>query len=65
MSDHESNVAILRASGILFEERSNAVLFREPGRPKVDFYPGSGRWRVVGAANGPTLAGGAKAFLSW
>lgn len=64
---YAENMAALRASGVRFEERPTSVLFREPGKPRVDFYPHTGRWRVVGAPNGPTrpLSGGAKRFLEW
>lgn len=58
-----SNLERLRASGIPFSERPEACLFREPGRPRVDFYPSTGRWRVVGG--GRTFRGGAGAFLKW
>jgi len=82
--DHEpwrqENLAILRASGRRFVERLDACLFREPGKPRVDFYPATGRWRVVGAGpdrrftrsifqprgkDGRTFRGGAKDFLGW
>ena len=38
--------------------------FREVGKPPVDFYPSTGRWRVVGLGN-KTYNGGATAFLAW
>lgn len=41
-----------------------AVLFRSKGKPKVDFYPSTGRWRVVGYKS-TTYSGGATKFLSW
>lgn len=40
------------------------VLFREPGKPKVDFYPSTGRWRIVGSQS-KTFRGGAESFLRW
>ncbi len=58
---YRENMEILRASGLRFEERATAMLFREPGKPRVDFYPHTGRWR----AHGWTFKGGAKAFLAW
>ena len=61
----EKNLAALRASGLRFAERETAVLFREGGKPSVDFYPHTGRWRVVGAGRSQTMRGGAKAFLAW
>lgn len=59
-----ANLEALRKSGIPFEERPEACLFRAPGKPLVDFYPSTGRWRVV-AGQRKTLRGGAVAFLAW
>lgn len=61
----EANMAEIRASGLTFTPKSNStvLLFREPGKPKVDFYPHTGRWRVPGQP--PTFRGQAKAFLTW
>jgi hypothetical protein len=71
----EKNMAALRAAGLLARDRvalrSTAVLFREYGRPKVDFYPHTGRWRIVGAPCGASerdprpMRGGAEAFVRW
>lgn len=79
--DHDKarteNLALLRESGLRFAERPDAVLFREPGKPRVDFYPPTGRWRLVGEGpdrrfrccqrgeDGRTFRGGARAFLAW
>ena len=57
------NMAAIDASGITYEVRPSALLFREAGEPKADFYPGTGRWRVCGEAQ--TRRGGARAFLAW
>ena len=62
---HAKNMTALRASGLRFVERETAVLFREVGKPRVDFYPHTGRWRVVGVGKTKTMRGGAKAFLAW
>lgn len=59
----EKNMAAIEASGLDYEERPSALLFRNPGKPKVDFYPGTGRWVVCGAKR--ARRGGADAFLSW
>lgn len=61
------NMEALRASGLRFTEHATSVVFREPGKPAVDFYPHTGRWRLVGRKNGgsKTMSGGAKAFLRW
>jgi hypothetical protein len=39
------------------------VLFREPNKPMVNFYPSTGRWRLP--QQNITMRGGAKAFLVW
>lgn len=39
------------------------LVFREPGKPAVDFYPSTGRWRVAGVTK--TFRGGAESFLRW
>ncbi len=68
---NDENMAVLRASGLKFETRPavgrvETVLFREPGKPKVDFYPSTGRYRIVGAINGQIRSsGGTKNFLEW
>jgi len=61
----ERNLAALNASAVIFTTTNNGetLLFRESGKPKVDFYPSTGRWRVAGLTK--TLRGGARAFLSW
>jgi hypothetical protein len=59
----EKNMAAIEASGIRFQERPAALLFRNAGYPKVDFYPDTGRWGVMG--NPHIYRGGATAFLSW
>jgi hypothetical protein len=50
-------------SGIPYRKTytETCYLFREDGKPKVDFYPSTGRWRC----NNRTYSGGAKAFLTW
>jgi hypothetical protein len=63
----KKNMEVLRASGLAFTEHTTSVVFREPGKPAVDFYPHTGRWRLVGRKNagGKTMSGGAKGFLAW
>lgn len=58
------NTAALNESGINYRAAGpETFLFREPGKPAVDFYPSTGRWRTP--INGRTYRGGAKAFISW
>lgn len=60
---HEANRETIKASGIPYTDRGEALLFREAGKPRVDFYPSTGRWRIVGKPR--TFRGGAKSFLNW
>lgn len=63
---HTKNMDVLVESGIPFTVTNlyTVLLFREEGKPKVDFYPGTGRWRNVGVG-AVTFRGGATAFLGW
>jgi len=56
----EDNMKLLEESGLPFEKRDSAMLFRK-GCVKADFYPHTGRWKY-GAI---ILGGGAKKFLEW
>lgn len=60
-----SNTATIAASGIRFVSRNDgeSLLFRETGKPRVDFFPSTGRWKVAGLKK--TYSGGADRFLSW
>lgn len=61
----KENTAIISRSGIPFRSANNgeAILFRQPGKPKVDFYPSTGRWRIPGRKG--IFGGGAENLLSW
>jgi hypothetical protein len=68
----EEELTVLRASGLRFSLRESpdgllgaAVLVREPGKPRVDFYLSTGGWRVVGAGASRRMRGGARAFIVW
>lgn len=63
----ERNTETLLRSNLTLTIKSGGevILFREPGKPKVDFYPSTGRWRVVGNGSQRPLRGGAEAFLNW
>lgn len=45
----EENMRILDVHGIKYETRNNGsiVLIRLPGKPKVDFFPTTNRWKVL------------------
>lgn len=58
------NMAVMESAPVAFERREFALLFRDAGKPRCDFYPHTGRWRVVGQS-GQTYRGGARAFLAW
>jgi len=63
----EENMRILNdaaeAGYLSFEARNEgtALLFRDKRKPKVDFYPGTGRWKF----NNQVMRGGARKFISW
>lgn len=64
----ETNLAALQQGGVAFKSTNfgETLVFREAGKPKVDFYPSTGRWRIVGdPQNKRTMRGGAAAFLTW
>ncbi len=60
---HDQNREVIRASGLPYTDRGEALLFREGGKPAVDFYPSTGRWRIPGEKK--TRSGGAQVFLNW
>ncbi len=57
---------LLTASSVPFTitNHGQTLLFREFGKPPVDFYPSTGKWRVAQPSS-KTYSGGGKAFLSW
>jgi hypothetical protein len=60
----EANTKIIEKSGLIFKWAGNeTMLFREENKPKVDFYPSTGRWRVPNKKK--TYRGGAKSFIKW
>lgn len=58
---YDENMRVLIDSRIPFIRKETAVLFREEGKPKIDFYPHTGRWK----SNGRMYSGGAEKFLKW
>lgn len=62
---HKENRAVIDASGVPYQDRKEALLFRrktEKNLPlSADFFPSTGRWR----SKNKTFRGGAKAFLNW
>lgn len=45
---YEKNISILVADNIRYEIRNsgNTLLIREEGKPKIDFYPSTGRFKI-------------------
>ena len=62
----QENTTAIANSGLNFRTTNNGecLVFRERGKPQVDFYPSSGRWRDVGPSK-RNYNGGAEAFLTW
>lgn len=60
------NLALLEKSGVPFTLTNHGedTLFREPGKPPVNFWLSTGKWRIT-LPGGKTMSGGAKAFLGW
>ena len=60
------NTRILKESRTPFTEHDTVYLFRVDGKPSVDFYPHTGRWKKnTGSGKKKMFRGGAKAFLNW
>lgn len=60
------NMRVLKSSGIQYTVKNSGtiILFRVPGKPAVDFYPTTSKWKLVGPK--PQLIfGNATAFLIW
>jgi hypothetical protein len=59
------NMALIEASGLAYtpSDEGRCLSFRQTGKPMVDFYPETGRWRRMK----PKWVGGlgAQAFLDW
>lgn len=60
------NLMTLRESDLEFMERNNGdtVLFREDGYPRVDFYPGTNKWKVLDKKI-HYIRGNAENFIAW
>ena len=61
----EKNLSIIIESGIPFINKGETLLFREPGKTKVDFYPSTGRWKFMRNGQTRIYSGGAVKFLEW
>lgn len=65
-SNARAYLELLQKSGHIFTvtNGSEQLMFREPGKPPVDFWPSTGRWRIPKAGS-KTHNGGATSFLAW
>jgi len=61
----QKNTQILLDTDYEFKATNNGenLVFREKGKPRVDFYPSTGRWRDVDTKR--TFRGGPRTFLKW
>jgi len=57
----EINIAIMQKSSLTYKDNGVSLLFRDENKPKVDFYPGTGRWKV----HNVVYKGGADKFIEW
>lgn len=59
------NHTALKNSGLKYEKSNNGqeCLFRESGKPVVNFYPSTGRWYLP--HENRTMKGGAEKFIEW
>ena len=60
------NMDIMEKSGIEYDTKNSGevliIRFTWPqGKPQVEFWPSTGRWRV----RGKIFKGGAKSFINW
>jgi len=55
----DKNMAIILGMTFIFKD--TVCLFRETGKPKVDFYPHTGRWKV----KNKMYNGGGQSFKNW
>lgn len=61
----QQNMEVLQKSGIAYSvvNRGETVLFRIEGKPKVDFFPSTGRWMTY--SDHKVFGGGATKFIEW
>ncbi len=59
--NYEKNMTTLINCDLAFDLKDAVVLFREVGKPKIDFYPHSGKWK----SGNKIYNGGAQSFLNW
>lgn len=65
----DDDLRIIADAGIpyrVIKFNTMTLLFREAEAPCVDYFPATGRWRIVGGTHrGRSFRGGANAFVTW
>ena len=63
--NRQRNTQILLDTDFMFrvESQGRAIIFREPGAPRIDFFPGTNRWRDVDTKK--MYEGDAHDFIDW
>jgi hypothetical protein len=66
----ESNTKMLDAHNLPYEAKNNGtiLLLRNINKPKIDYYPGVNKWKIIGVAHGSTdiyRTGNVNTFVSW
>lgn len=56
----------LKKAGLQFEVKGDVYLFREAGKPKVNFWPSTCRWLIVGLRETQqSQSGSVEKFITW
>lgn len=56
-------IKALSEKQISYKDNGQIIMFREPNKPKVDFYRTKGNWRLP--VKGKMMYGGWRKFLDW
>lgn len=59
------NMRVIADSKIPCTVKDEVILFREHGKPKVDYYPSSNSWKHIKKPNNRMMYGNAVRFLNW
>ncbi len=56
---------LLKRSGLVYQANGDRLELRDSGRPTCDFFPATGRWRVLTGRRYRYYRGGPIAFINW
>ncbi len=56
---------LLERNGLVFQVNGDKLELRDNNRPLCDFYPATGRWRVLTGRRFRYFRGGPVAFINW